>query len=175
MRWVSLRVATALGWRFEGSLPDVPKMVVIAYPHTSNWDFGLFLAAIGHEGVRVRFLAADGLFVGPFAWFLHRSGGIPVDQETAGDSVRSVVDAFAAADRLIVVIAPEGRRRRTDAWHSGFWRIADAADVPVVMVKVDADRKRIVFGPAEKIDGDPHRWMDGAREFYGDAVGLRPS
>lgn len=175
MRWISLRMATALGWRIEGALPDVPKMVVVAYPHTSNWDFALFLAAIAHQGVRVRFLAAEGLFVGPFGWFLRRSGGIPVDQDGSRDSVRDVVEAFTSSDRLILVIAPEGTRRRTGAWRSGFWRIADAADVPVVMVKVDADRKRVVFGPAAPIDGDPHRWMGLARSFYGDAEGLRPS
>ena len=174
MRWLSLRVARLLGWRMEGALPDEPKMVVLGYPHTSNWDFFLFLAALEHFGLTVRFLGAKGLFVGPFGWFLRRSGGIAVDQSTAQALVATVLAEFEAADEMILVMAPEGTRRSSPHWRSGFWRIADAADVPVVPVALDAPSRRIELGPAARIDGDPHRWMEGARAFYDGIEGLVP-
>lgn len=173
MRRFLYRVARSIGWRFSGSLPSDPKLVVIGYPHTSNADFFLFLAALGYADIDVRFLAAEGLFVGPFGWFLRSLGGIPIDQQQAQAAVGAAVEAFDAADAMILVLAPEGTRSAPSAWRSGFWRIADAADVPVVMVKVDAARRTVVFGPSHRIDGDPHRWMDEAREFYADASGLR--
>lgn len=174
MRWISLRVLTALGWRFEGSFPDEPKMVVVAYPHTSNWDFFIFLAALAHHGISASFLAAQGLFIGPFGWFLRRSGGIAVDQSEARAVVADATSAFADADQMVLVLAPEGTRRAVPVWRSGFWRIADAADVPVVMAAVDYEQRRITIGPSERIAGDPIAWMQRARAFYASSSGLHP-
>lgn len=173
MAWICLRIARLLGWSFEGSLPSDSSMVVVAYPHTSNWDFPLFLAALSHFRVDVRFLAAAGLFVGPFGWFLRRIGGIPVDQAAPRAAVRAAVAEFDGTDRMILVVAPEGTRAAVPAWRSGFWRIADAADVPVVMGSIDGASRRLVLGPARRIAGDPHGWMDAARTFYGVASGIR--
>jgi 1-acyl-sn-glycerol-3-phosphate acyltransferase len=162
------------GWTIEGNLPPDPKYVVIAYPHTTNWDFLIFLAAIGHFRLRVRFLAAAGLFVGPFGWFLTRIGGIPVDPAAPGAVVGAAVDAFSGTDEMVLVMAPEGTRAANSPWRSGFWRIADAAGVPVVMAYVDGPAKRIGFGPAVRVEGDPEAFMEGARAFYADKRGLRP-
>lgn len=160
-------------WVIEGSVPDEPKLVVIGYPHTSNWDFFVFLAVVGHFGLDVRFLAHEGLFVGPFGWLLHRWGAIPV-QSGAGSVVATAVASFDRSDSLFLVLAPEGTRAGGSEWKSGFWRIADAADVPVLMGFVDRDTKRMGFGPAVKIDGDAEDWMEQARVFYGDKRGLKP-
>jgi 1-acyl-sn-glycerol-3-phosphate acyltransferase len=175
MAWICLRIARLLGWTFEGSLPPEPSMVIVAYPHTSNWDFPVFLAALAHFHLDVRFLAAQGLFVGPFGWFLRRIGGIPVDQRAPQAAVRAAVDEFDRADEMVLVVAPEGTRAAVSSWRSGFWRIADAADVPVVMGSLDGVERRLVLGPAMRIAGDPHGWMDAARVFYAGATGLRPS
>lgn len=161
------------GWAFDGTLPDEPKLVIIAYPHTSNWDFFAFLAAIRHFDLNVRFLAHEGLFVGPFAWLLRKWGAIPV-QGGPKLVVERAVAAFDRADSLFLVLAPEGTRARGSAWKSGFWRIADAADVPVVMGFIDRETKRMGFGPALKVDGDAEGWMEQARVFYEDMRGLKP-
>jgi len=161
------------GWAIVGSVPDEPKFVVIAYPHTSNWDFFVFLAITGHFDLNVRFLAHEGLFIGPFGWLLRRWGAIPV-QGGAKSIVARAAAAFDEADSLILTIAPEGTRAGGSSWKSGFWRIADAADVPVVMGFVDRDTKRMGFGPAVKVDGDIDAWMEQARIFYDDKQGLKP-
>ena len=161
------------GWVIEGSIPDEPKLVIIAYPHTSNWDFLVFLAIVRHFGLEVRFLAHEGLFVGPFAWLLRRWGAIPV-QRGVGSAVAKAVASFDRSDSMLLVLAPEGTRARGSAWKSGFWRIADAADVPVLMGFVDRDTKRMGFGPTLKVDGDAEGWMEQARVFYEDKRGLKP-
>lgn len=167
-------LAERAGWSIEGGLPPDSKYLVIAYPHTTNWDFLVFLAAIGHFRLRVRFLAASGLFVGPFGWFLTRLGGIPVDPTAPGSVVGVAVKALRDSDEMVLVMAPEGTRAAGSPWRSGFWRIADAANVPVVMAYVDGPSKRIGLGPAVRVDGDPEAFMEEARRFYADMRGLRP-
>jgi 1-acyl-sn-glycerol-3-phosphate acyltransferase len=162
------------GWVIEVNVPDEPKLVIIAYPHTSNWDLFVFLAIVGHFDLEVRFLAHEGLFVGPFAWLLRKWGAIPV-QRGAGSAVAAAIGLFDRSDSMLLVVAPEGTRATGSAWKSGFWRIADAADVPVLMGFVDRDTKRMGFGPALKVDGDAEGWMEQARVFFEDKGGLRPA
>lgn len=165
---------SAMGWTFVGEAPVDPKLVLVAYPHTSNWDFFVFLAVSSHFGLRFSVLAHEGLFRGPFGWLLRRWGGIPVQGKTAGTIVRSVVQSFESAGELRLVIAPEGTRAGGGGWKSGFRRIAEAADVPVAMAFVDGPTKTTGFGPVLRIDGDPDTWMDEARAFYADKHGLKP-
>jgi len=161
------------GWTIEGSVPDEPKLVIVGYPHTSNWDFFVYLAIVGHFGLSVRFLAKEDLFVGPFGWLLSRWGAIPVPSD-ASSVVVALVEAFDQADSLLLALAPEGTRAGGSAWRSGFWRIADAAGVPVLMGFVDGDSKRMGLGPALAIGGDAEEWMEQARIFYEDKAGLKP-
>jgi 1-acyl-sn-glycerol-3-phosphate acyltransferase len=174
MRWLSHRIFTALGWEIRGVLPEEPKMVVIGAPHTSNWDFFIFLAVIHHFGVKVKFLAKHSLFRWPFGWMFRKVGGIEVDRSSAGGVVGQAREAFANAERMILVIAPEGTRKAADRWKSGFVEIAAAARVPVVFAGVDGANKVLHIGPAEEVGPDRHEFMNRVRDFYADKDGLRP-
>ncbi len=149
-------------------------MVVVGFPHTSNWDFFVYLAIMDHLHLKSRFLAKRGLFVGPVGWLLRRWGGIPVDRSGGTTLIEAAVAAFMSEDEMVLVIAPEGTRDKVERWKSGFWRIAEATDVPVVMAFVDGRTKTAGFGPAARIDGDPGRWIAGAADFYADIDGLKP-
>lgn len=149
-------------------------MVMVGFPHTSNWDFFVYLGLMEHLGLRSKFLAKRSLFVGPFGWLLRRWGGIPVDRSGGTALVDTAVASFESHDALILVIAPEGTRERSDGWKSGFWRIADAAGVPVIMAFVDGKTRTTGIGPVVMIDGDPGAWIDVAARFYDDKQGLRP-
>ena len=164
----------ATGWTFVGEAPAVPKAVAVGYPHTTNWDFFIFLAVSSHFGMKFSFLAHEGLFVGPVGWLLRRLGGIPVQGGSSGTIVETAVRSFDSADRMYLAIAPEGTRAAADHWRSGFWRIADAAGVPVAMAFVDWPSKTTGFGPTPPIDGDPEAWMEQAAVFYADKQGLKP-
>ena len=163
------------GWRFVGDAPVVPKAIIVAAPHTSNWDFLVFLAVAKNFRMKVGFLGKDGLFKGPLGVLMRKWGGIPVDRSQPNALVESVADHFRRHDEVLLVITPEGTRGKAKVWKSGFWRIGDALDIPVVMGFVDGKTRTTGFGPSKKIDGDPHAWMDAARIFYADKGGLRPS
>lgn len=149
-------------------------MVVVGFPHTSNWDFFVYLAVMDHFGLRSKFLAKRELFKGPLGWILGRWGGIPVDRAGGATLVETAISSFEGHDELVLVIAPDGTRSRSESWKSGFWRIADAADVPVVLAFVDGETRSAGFGPAVRIAGDPESWILQAVRFYEDKRGLKP-
>jgi 1-acyl-sn-glycerol-3-phosphate acyltransferase len=164
----------AAGWRIEGHSPRAPKVVVVAAPHTSNWDLLFLLAFAWACGVRMRFMMKHTLFRGPAGTLFRALGGIPIERRRPGGVVGQMVDAFARADQLALVIPPEGTRGRTQAWKSGFYHIAREADVPVVLSYLDYARKSGGFGPEFRLCGEVQRDMDRIRDFYVDKVGLRP-
>jgi len=149
---------TLAGWRIEGNFPDVPKMVLIVVPHTSNWDFLVGLMAKFALRLACRFIAKQSLFWWPLGVFLRRMGGLPVDRSAAGDVVEDAARAFRERDRLVLVITPEGTRARVERWKSGFHRIALSAGVPVVLAVFDYAAKVVRLGPSftatNDYDGD---------------------
>jgi 1-acyl-sn-glycerol-3-phosphate acyltransferase len=174
MKWLAESFVLMRGWTIDGTKPDEPKFVLIGVPHTSNWDFIAFLALVHHFDLRVKFLIKDGLMVWPLSWFMTRWGAIPVDRTSHNHLIDEAVRSFNEHDEMLLAIAPEGTRARADRWRSGFWRIADAADVPVVMGFIDGHTKRMGLGPARRVNGDPDAWMAEAAVFYADKHGVEP-
>ena len=135
------------GWRIEGALPDVPKMVLIVVPHTSNWDFPVGLMAKFALRLGARFLAKRTLFWWPFGVFLRFVGGIAVNRSDAGAVVAKAAHVFEERAQLVLVITPEGTRSRVARWKSGFHRIARAAGVPIALAVFDYRTKVVRLGP----------------------------
>lgn len=144
----------ASGWRFEGNFPDSAKMLIVVAPHTSNWDVPVGLAAKFALRFEVRFLAKHTVFWWPLGAFLRAMGGIAVNRARAGDMVGDAVAAYRRAERLALVITPEGTRKRVARWKSGFHRIAREAAVPIVLVTFDYSRRVIRLGPAFQPSAD---------------------
>lgn len=161
-RWVYARC----GWRIDGELPNVPKLVAIVAPHSSAWDviWGL-LAKIGLR-LSIRFIGKREAFVWPFGPILRGFGGIPIDRKHAQNVVGEITQLFAANERLWFALAPEGTRRHVKEWKSGFWRIAHAAQVPILPVYFHYPDKTIGFGPLIHPSDDLNADMAKVREFY---------
>src|SRR5258705_12778294 len=99
-------VLRAMGWRVEGDIPNERKLVIIAAPHTSNWDFVVGIAAKVALGLRVTFLGKDTLFRFPLGVLMRAWGGIPGDRASSNDVVSGIVDEFARHERLVLALAP---------------------------------------------------------------------
>ncbi len=154
------------GWTLVGDHPSVPKAVIIAAPHTSNWDGIWGLIAKVALRVDVHFFGKDTLFWFPLGTVLKAMGGIPIDRANPGSSVEQAVRGFRVADSYYFAMAPEGTRRHKPYWKTGFYRIAIAAGVPVVLAFFDYERRRLGVGPAIDLIGDPEQDLDRIREFY---------
>lgn len=162
------------GWKFAGNAPTAKKLVIIGAPHTSNWDFVLFLAATSHFGIDAKAIGKHTLVSGPFGWLMRRLGVIPVERDSGQGVVEAMVDEFAKADELALVIAPEGTRGAADYWRSGFYRIATAAGVPLLVAKLDAATKTITLHDAFPLTGDVSTDMDEVRMRLEGGNGIKP-
>jgi 1-acyl-sn-glycerol-3-phosphate acyltransferase len=162
------------GWKVRGAFPDVKKMVAIGAPHTSNWDFVLFLPLKVALHRRLTYLGKDSLFKGPFGWFFRWAGGIPVARGQRLNAVEQAVEYFKQRDELILVMSPEGTRKKTEAWRSGFYHIARGANVPVALGYVDYGTKTAGIGPTIMLTGDQEADMAKIRDFYRGIKGLHP-
>ena len=174
MRWISRGLLKLLGWKIEGEKPLHRKYVLIAAPHTSNWDFPMMMLFAWAFGIRINWMGKKSLFVPPMGWIMSALGGVPVQRKRANNLVETLVEAFEDQDDLVLVVPTEGTRARTDYWKSGFYHIARGAGVPIVPSYLDYGRKRGGFGPALPVTGDVKRDMGLLRGFYAPMDGLYP-
>lgn len=163
-----------VGWRVDGKLPGLPKFVLIGAPHTSNWDFVLFLGLIFSLRANVRFMGKAEVFRSPFGWFFYWCGGIPVDRKKSTGLVEQMVKASKESEKFILTIAPEGTRHHVTEWKRGFYHIAKNAGIPIVMAVVDGKHKTVrvgqVFHPTEDMEAD----MQTIKRFFEGIVGINP-
>ena len=161
------------GWTIEGRIPDVAKGVLIVAPHSSNWDFFLGVATMFSLGLRVVFLGKHTLFAWPLGPVMRWLGGFPVDRRSATGVVDETVRLFASKEKMILALAPEGTRRAVEKWKTGFYRVATAAQVPVVPVVLDWGRKTVEFGDRFDTTGDIDRDLAALGEVFSEAEGRR--
>jgi 1-acyl-sn-glycerol-3-phosphate acyltransferase len=155
-----------MGWSIEGNLPNRAKLVIIAAPHSSNWDFVLGIALVFAMRLDVRFIGKTELFHGPLGALMRWLGGIPVDRSRPEGVVDDAVAGFAARTGMLLALAPEGTRRPVDKWKSGFYRIALKAGVPIVPGYFDNAKRRLGFGAPFLPTGDAERDLATLRAFY---------
>jgi len=152
LRALGRRVLKAMRWRTEGEFADQPRLVVAIAPHSSNWDFVVGAAYLFVLGVRVAFIGKHTLFRGPLGIFMRWMGGIPIDRSQPEGVVDAMAAAFKRNEQLWLVIAPEGTRRQGAEFKSGFYRIAQAAGVPVFPVYLNYRRRTTGFLPVLAAD-----------------------
>ena len=162
------------GWQLEGVKPLERRFVLIAAPHTSNWDMVYLLALSVVAELDVSWMGKHVLFRPPLGWLMRRLGGIPIVRHQRHNMVSQMVGAFGRSDALALVVPAEGTRGYVPHWKSGFYHIARTADVPIVLGYLDYARRRGGFGPAFQPTGDIRCDMDEIREFYADKVGKYP-
>lgn len=166
-RWLGRTVLRLGGWRMAGAFPDIPKLVLIAAPHSSNWDgiwgFAVKLAL----GLEIKVLGKDTLLKVPLLGaLLRRLGVIPINRSAAHGVVGQMAAMLHGADRLWFALAPEGTRKPVDRWKTGFWKIASAADVPVLPVYFHYPDKLVGVGPPFELSDDMHADIARIRAWY---------
>jgi 1-acyl-sn-glycerol-3-phosphate acyltransferase len=162
------------GWRFEGSVPNEPRMILLVAPHTSNWDFLTGLWAKFALRLKAGFLGKHTLFWWPLGVFLRSIGGIAIDRSKAAGIADDSTRAFRESDRLMLVIAPEGTRSKSKKWKSGFYRIAVAAEVPILLIAFDYRRRVVRLGPLFRPTGDYERDLPEIQSHFDAAMARRP-
>jgi 1-acyl-sn-glycerol-3-phosphate acyltransferase len=175
MKWLSLLFLRVTGWKAEGEKPVAKKYVLIAAPHTTNWDFFYVLAFARLYDIKISWVGKHTLFRWPFGALMRRLGGVSVRRDRRENVVEQMAKTFAQSDSLTLIVPAEGTRSWVPYWKSGFYHIANTAGVPIVMGYLDYKRKRGGFGPAITPSGNLRRDMDRIRAFYADKIGKYPA
>ncbi|MEZ5460538.1 lysophospholipid acyltransferase family protein [Dokdonella sp.] len=160
------RLFVGCGWQLAGEMPDVPRAILIAAPHSSWWDGVWGLGVKIAIGADVSFMAKRELFFWPLGWFLRKLGGIPIERSATRGVVEQMAARLRDSTQLWIGIAPEGTRKKVSKWKTGFWHIARKADVPIVLVYFHYPERTIGFGPLFHTTDDMEADLDRLRDFY---------
>lgn len=162
------------GWTVFNEVPELRKCVVIAVPHTSNWDFVYIMGAKQVLRIPLSFVGKETLFRWPFGRMMREMGGVPVDRSKSTNFVDSMVAEFAARDEFMLTIAPEGTRGKVKKWKTGFYHIAYGAKVPLAIGVMDYAKKTVGLAGAFMPTGDYAKDMEQVSAFYRTTTGRHP-
>ena len=165
-RWSCENLLKLSGWTVDKTNPPISNCVLIAAPHTSNWDFILMLLFAGAFGLKISWMGKSTLFVQPFGFILRLLGGISIKRNKKNQIVDNMISMFQRNNNLLLVVPVEGTRARADFWKSGFYHIANGANVPILPTFLDYSNKRGGFGVPIKTSGDIKLDMQKIRDFY---------
>jgi 1-acyl-sn-glycerol-3-phosphate acyltransferase len=171
----SLRLLHLFGWRVRAKPLPGPHGVAIVYPHTSNWDFIVGLLAKWAVGLPFRWLGKDTLFRGPLGVMMRTWGGVPVERSTSTGATQRLAEKMKAADWFWLALTPEGTRSYRPHWRSGFYHLAVAAKVPLLIVYIDYPNKELGLVDSIELTGDPEVDMAAVAAAYKGRHGLRPA
>ena len=161
-------------YRIVGDPPTDPVCVLVAAPHTSNWDFILMIAMAWNSGIDPVWMGKKEMFWGPLRPLFRAMGGIPVDRQNPAGLADAVAKLAADGHVSAVVIPPEATRSLGTHWKSGFRRIAKDAGIPIVLTFLDGPSRTGGFGPSFHATDDVVADMDIVRAFYADKEGVKP-
>lgn len=172
------RLIAKVYWKFsryhyvEPETPFEDAGIMVAAPHTSNWDFILMLGVAWLEGMNLQVLVKQELFKGPLGWFLRAVGGIAVDRKNPGSLVEDLIARAKAGERFHLCITPEGTRSKVSNWKSGFYRLSMETGLPVTLAYNDRRDMSVGLGPTFYLTGDVSADMDKMRAFFDGKVGV---
>jgi len=175
LRVLSKIILKIIRWQVIGSLPeDQKKYVLIVAPHTSNWDFILFVLVVSVLRLKPSVLIKSTLFIGPLGWFLRYCGAIPVNRAQASSLVTYIASIYEERDEFVLIITPEGTRSPNPNWKRGFHHVATTAEVPILVVYVDSAIRTIgiegLMEPTDDADAD----LCELKTFFDAKRGLKP-
>lgn len=177
LRAFSVNFLKLTGWKIEGSLPpSASKSVLIAAPHTSNWDLPYTLMVAFALRLNIYWMGKAQIFRPPFRGLMMWLGGIPVARETANNLVAASAAALQAADGPVqLIVPPEGTRSKTRQWKTGFYHIAVSAQVPIVLAYMDYEKKVSGLGEIFVPTGDVEADIAAIKAFYAPFKGRNAS
>ncbi|MBT8393392.1 MAG: 1-acyl-sn-glycerol-3-phosphate acyltransferase [Bacteroidia bacterium] len=174
MRWLSkLIYYRILGWKITGftDVNSIKKAVIIGAPHTHWFDFPIGLLLRSVLGVKTNYVGKKGLFKWPYGWFFRVLGGAPVERRSNENQVEAIARLFSEKEQFRMAMAPEGTRKKVEDWRTGFYYIAKAAKVPIIMFTLDFKNKKNHFSepfyPTDNKEAD----FKYIKNFYKGVVG----
>lgn len=174
IEWIGRTALKLMGWGIEGELPRLDKFVAIGAHHTSNWDFVIFIALKFVLRLNARWFGKHSIFRWPFGGLMRSWGGIPIQRHLSLNMVEQAIQGFRDNREFILVLSPEGTRRKVERWKMGFYHIAQGAGVPIVPGALDFANRRVVIGAPFQPTGDAEADLQVLLAFFRPYVPKKP-
>lgn len=175
LRILSLLFLKLTGWKVSGVLPQEKTFVMIAAPHTSNWDLPYMLTVSFALNAKPYWMGKEQIFNKPFRGLMMWMGGIPIDRSQSNNMVEYTASLLKNSQELVITVPPEGTRSKVTYWKTGFYHIANTAKVPIVLGYLDYKKKVGGIGPVIYPTGDIEQDMLPIKAFYQTITGKNPS
>ncbi len=169
-----------LGWKVHNITRPAfyKKAVVVVAPHTSNWDFFYgMLFKLSHPEISLRFAIKKEVMFFPLSYLMKCLGAIPIDRTQVSkrkNIVADMTEMFNTSDDFVLVIAPEGTRNHVKRWKTGFYRLAQAANLPIILGYMHYVKKEMGWGPIFHPTGDMEKDIASIQDFYRNIPGKYP-
>lgn len=174
-KFLSKIIFKIFGWHVAGHIPpDLKKSIMIAAPHTSNWDLLFARCAFYLMDVDLRYTIKKEAMVGPLGWLLKKLGALPVDRSKNNSLVNAMIDIFNNSEEMVIMITPEGTRKYQPRWRKGFYHTALGANVPIILGYLDYSKKEAGVGPIIYPTGDVEGDIEKIKAFYRTKKGKYP-
>tara|TARA_B100001057_G_scaffold45888_1_gene40948 strand:+ start:913 stop:1518 length:606 start_codon:yes stop_codon:yes gene_type:complete len=160
------------GWTIKGMVPDEERIVIIAAPHTSNWDFVLAMLAIFGLNIKLRWLGKHSIFKPGFKNFFKWLGGIPVYRDNPFNLIDNVVKIVKREKSIVIAMTPEGTRKKVKRWKTGFLRIAKQTHSKILLISIDAPTKSIEIGKIFNPTGNSEDDLAFIQKYYSSFRGI---
>ena len=174
LKWIGRLGINLSGWTIKGNVPDEERIVIIAAPHTSNWDFILAMLAIFGLNIKIKWLGKDSIFKPGLKWFFRWLGGIPVNRENPSFLIDNVVNIVEKEKAIVIAMTPEGTRKKVSRWKTGFLRIAKLTKAKILLIAIDFPTKSIQIGDIFEPTGDAELDLDFIQNYYQSFKGINP-
>ena len=165
---------TITGWKFKGDIPRSDRIILVAGPHTSNWDFLLALAFIFGLNLNVFWIGKHTLFKNGFSKIMRKLGGIPVDRASPELLMNEVSNIVKRKQGVIIAISPEGTRKKVERLKSGFLRIAKTTNSQILLAGIDFESKLIHLGKLFQPSGNTESDLLDVHNYFRQFKGKRP-
>jgi 1-acyl-sn-glycerol-3-phosphate acyltransferase len=173
-KWIGKLGINLSGWTIKGKVPDEERIVIIAAPHTSNWDFILAMMTIFGLNIKIKWLGKDSIFKPGIRWFFHWLGGIPVNRKNPDSLIENVVEIVKKEKSIVIAMTPEGTRKKVVRWKTGFLRIAKLTKAKILLISIDFPTKSIQIGDIFEPTGDVELDLDFIQNYYQNFKGINP-
>jgi len=171
-QWMGATALSLFGWQVSGNIPNEERIVIIAAPHTSNWDLVLGISALFALNINIKWLGKNSLFKPGLSWFFKWLGGIPVNRDNPDLLIDYVVEIVEKEKGLAIGMSPEGSRKKVDRWKSGFLRIAEQTKSKILFLSIDSPSKTLKIGQLFEPSGNREKDINFAMEYFKQFKGI---
>lgn len=174
LSFLAEKILSLMGWNIAGHFPQKSKFILAVAPHTSNWDFIISMLVMLALNLKVTFMGKSSIFIWPVKRLLIKLGGVAIERNHPNGIVGQMVSLFNERHSMVLGLSPEGTRSKTKEWKTGFLIIANKANVPIIPISLDFQKKEVEIYNEFYVDKDIKQALKEVKDIYAGVCAKNP-